>query len=371
MSHQTRRLKELESQSQNPGVWSDHQAWQTLAKEKSLIEKTLQEWSRLDSSLKDHQALFELLKADPDLPGFLDLKKEHNQWMVCLTALELKSFFSGPHDHSHCYVSIHAGAGGAEAEDWAGILQRMYFKWAAEKHFTLDILSLHEGDGGVRSVHFLVKGPFAYGHLQAETGVHRLVRISPFDSQSRRHTSFASVFVWPEIDDSIKIDIKDEDLKIDTYRAGGAGGQHVNKTDSAVRITYQPVPIVVQCQNQRSQHANRQQAMKMLKAALYKMEEEKRQKQKKSIESEKKANEWGSQIRSYILHPYRMVKDHRTQLEAADPSAVLAGRLDPFISAWLKIKPSHSKPATASSPQPAQKRPDKKLKKTSHKESRR
>jgi peptide chain release factor 2 len=281
--------------------------------------------------------LLDILKEDPSEKSFSELKKECSSLTELLKVLELKSFLGGPNDKNDCYVAIHAGAGGTEAADWAGILQRMYFKWAEQKKFSIEILSLSEAEeAGIRSVSFLVKGLFAYGYLQSETGVHRLVRISPFDANARRHTSFASVFVWPDVDDDIEVVIKEEDLKVDTYRASGAGGQHVNKTDSAVRITHLPTDIVVQCQSQRSQHANRNHAMKMLKAALYNREEEKRKKEKESIESSKKANEWGSQIRSYVLHPYQMVKDHRTQWEAADPSAVLNGGLDPFISAWLK-----------------------------------
>ncbi len=269
--------------------------------------------------------------------SFLELKKLHSTWLEQVKALELKSFFNDPNDFNNCYVSIHAGAGGTEAGDWAGMLQRMYFKWFEQKEFSSDILSLHSGESGiVRSVHFLVKGIFAYGHLRGESGVHRLVRISPFDTNRRRHTSFASVFVWPEMSEDIEINLREEDLKIDTYRSGGAGGQHVNKTDSAVRITHLPSQVVVQCQNQRSQHANRRQAMQMLKSALYKIEEEKLQDKKKSLLADKKANEWGSQIRSYVLHPYQMVKDHRTQIEIGNPIAVLNGQLDPLISAYLK-----------------------------------
>lgn len=277
------------------------------------------------------------LKEEPNEDSFSELKREYSIIAEQLKELELKSFLSGSQDKNNCYVAIHAGAGGTEAGDWASILQRMYFKWAEQKKFSIDILSLNEAEeAGIRSTQFLVKGLFAYGYLRSETGVHRLVRVSPFDANARRHTSFSSVFVYPEVDDNIEITIQDEDLKIDTYRASGAGGQHINKTDSAVRITHIPTNIVIQCQNQRSQHANRNQAMKMLKATLYEKEEEKRRKEKESLESSKKANEWGSQIRSYILHPYRMVKDHRTGWEVGDPYAVLNGRLDPFISAYLK-----------------------------------
>ena len=322
---------------QDPSLWKDPQSLSQLAKQKTEIGKQIEEWKALSQSSEDCVVLLEMVRESPNENSFADLKKEYVVLTDRLKTLELKSFLSGKWDKSHCYMDIHAGAGGTEAADWAGILQRMYFKWAEQKGFSIEVLSLNaEAEAGIRSGQFLVKGFFAYGHLRSEIGVHRLVRISPFDANSRRHTSFASVFVYPEVEDSIQINIKEEEIRIDTYRAKGAGGQHVNKTDSAVRITHLPTKIVVQCQNQRSQHANRNQAMKMLKSALYNREEEKQKKEKESMESSKKANEWGSQIRSYVLHPYRMVKDHRTGWEAPDPSDVLNGRLDPFISAWLK-----------------------------------
>ena len=325
--------------SQDPSVWKNHQQMNQLAKEKTEIERVIKDWQSVQDQLEENIVFLEILEQEPNEKSFVELKTGFTQLTESLDRLELKSFLSGAHDKNNCYVSIHAGAGGTEAADWAGILQRMYFRWAEQKDFQVEIIFLNEAEeAGIRSVGFLVKGVFAFGYLQGETGVHRLVRISPFDANARRHTSFASVFVWPELDDTIEINIKEEDLKIDTYRASGAGGQHVNKTDSAVRITHLPTNIVVQCQTQRSQHANRNQAMKMLKAALYNKEEEKRRAEKLSMESSKKANEWGSQIRSYVLHPYQMVKDHRTGQEASDPSAVLSGQLDVFISAWLKNK---------------------------------
>ena len=318
-------------------MWKDHQALNKLAKEKSEVEKTIAEWSSVHNQVEESLSLLEILKEDLSEPDFKEFKKDFTSLTSQLKDIELKSFLNGPQDKNNCYIAIHAGAGGTEAADWAGILQRMYFKWVDSKKFSLEILSLSPAEeAGIRSVNFLVKGLFAYGYLRSETGVHRLVRISPFDAGARRHTSFAGVFVWPDVDDNIQITIRDEDLKTDTYKAGGAGGQHVNKTDSAVRITHLPTNIVVQCQNQRSQHANRNQAMKMLKSALYSREEEKRRKEKESLESSKKANEWGSQIRSYILHPYQMVKDHRTGCESGDPSTVLNGHLDAFISSSLK-----------------------------------
>ena len=328
----------MELKSQDPVLWKDHQKQSALIREKTELEKTIKEWQNLNQAVQDSCVLIELYQQEPDNTSLLDLKQESQHLCKQLKALELKSFLNGPQDKNNCYIAIHAGAGGTEAEDWASILQRMYFRWAEQKHFSINILSLSASDSaGVRSVQFLLKGPFAYGYLKGETGVHRLVRISPFDANARRHTSFASVFVYPEVGDDIIVTIKEEDLKTDTYRASGAGGQHINKTDSAVRITHLPTGLQVQCQNQRSQHANRQQAMKMLKSALYKKEEEKKRKQKAEAESTKKANEWGSQIRSYILHPYRMVKDHRTGWEVSDPSAVLNGELDPVISSFLNL----------------------------------
>ena len=333
----------MELKSQDPALWKDHQKQSALIREKTELEKTIKEWQNLSQAVEDSFVLTELCQQEPDNTSLSNLTQESQRLFKQLKALELKSFLNGPQDKNNCYMAIHAGAGGTEAEDWASILQRMYFRWAEQKHFSTDILSLSASDSaGVRSVQFLLKGPFAYGYLKGETGVHRLVRISPFDANARRHTSFASVFVYPEVDDDIIVTIKEEELKTDTYRASGAGGQHINKTDSAVRITHLPTGLQVQCQNQRSQHANRQQAMKMLKSALYEKEEEKKRKQKAEVESTKKANEWGSQIRSYILHPYRMVKDHRTGWEISDPSAVLNGELDPVISSFLNYNNPHS-----------------------------
>ncbi|MCB0362503.1 MAG: peptide chain release factor 2, partial [Bdellovibrionales bacterium] len=224
-----------------------------------------------------------------------------------------------------------------EACDWAQMLYRMYMRYAEENGYRIETLALTEGEGaGIKSATLLIEGPFAYGNLKAESGVHRLVRISPFDSNARRHTSFASVFAWPEVDDSIEIVIKDEDLRIDTYRSSGAGGQHVNRTDSAVRITHIPTGVVVQCQSERSQISNRDKAFKMLRAALYEKELEKRRAEKEELEGTKADNEWGSQIRSYVLHPYKMVKDHRTEMESGNPDRVLDGDLDSFIEAFLK-----------------------------------
>ncbi len=244
--------------------------------------------------------------------------------------------FSGDHDSSNAMITIHAGAGGTEAQDWVDMLQRMYIRWCEQHKFKSDILDLLPGDeAGVKSITIMVKGRYAYGYLRSEMGIHRLVRISPFDTSGRRHTSFASVFIFPELDDDIEIDINEKDLRIDTYRASGAGGQHINKTSSAIRITHIPTNIVVQCQNERSQHRNKDMAMKMLKARLFDREKEAQKEQHEEISGEKKEIGWGSQIRSYVMQPYRLVKDHRTNQESGNIDAVMDGDLDPFIQAFL------------------------------------
>jgi peptide chain release factor 2 len=249
---------------------------------------------------------------------------------------ELECKFSGEHDESNALLSINAGAGGTEAQDWVDMLLRMYLRWAEEKEFKTDILDYLPGDeAGVKSVTVLVRGHNAYGYLRSEMGIHRLVRISPFDTGGRRHTSFASVFIFPELDDNIDIEINEKDLRIDTYRASGAGGQHVNKTSSAVRITHLPSGLVTQCQNERSQHRNKDMALKMLKSRLYDREKEIQAKEQEGLHGEKKEIGWGSQIRSYVLQPYRMVKDHRTNCEVGNVDGVLDGNLEPFINAYL------------------------------------
>jgi peptide chain release factor 2 len=253
---------------------------------------------------------------------------------------EFECMFSGEHDENNALLTIHAGAGGTEAQDWVDMLLRMYLRWAEEKNFKTDILDYLPGDeAGVKGVTVLVKGHYAYGYLRSEMGIHRMVRISPFDAGGRRHTSFASVFIFPELDDTIDIDINEKDLRIDTYRASGAGGQHVNKTSSAVRITHLPTGIVVQCQNERSQHRNKDMAFKMLRARLYEREKELQSKEQQDLHGEKKEIGWGSQIRSYVLQPYRMVKDHRTSCEIGNVDGVLDGNLEPFIKAYLLWQP--------------------------------
>ncbi len=249
---------------------------------------------------------------------------------------EIKCFLSNETDILHAYIEIHAGAGGTESQDWAEMLRRMYLKWASNKNYNTELISEHKGDeAGIKSTTIKIKGEYIFGYLKAESGIHRLVRISPFDSGARRHTSFASVWVYPVIDENIKIEILDKDLRIDTYRSSGAGGQHVNTTDSAVRITHLPTKIVVQCQNERSQHKNKETCMNMLRARLYEFELKKKEKEAKNKENEKSDIGWGHQIRSYVLHPYRLVKDNRTQVESTSPDKVLDGEIDYFLESSL------------------------------------
>ena len=284
-----------------------------------------------------------------DLSDLYDLANEENNQNIIKELLksckelkskskknEIKCFLSNESDILDCYIEIHAGAGGTESQDWAEMLKRMYLKWAQNKKYKSVVISEHKGDeAGIKSTTLQIHGEYLYGWLKSESGIHRLVRVSPFDSGARRHTSFASVWVYPIMDDSIEIEIIEKDLRIDTYRSSGAGGQHVNTTDSAVRVTHLPTKIVVQCQNERSQHKNKETCMRMLKARLYDFELKKKEKEAKNLESEKTDIGWGHQIRSYILHPYQLVKDNRTNFESSDPNKVLEGDIDPFLESSL------------------------------------
>ncbi len=324
-------------QCENPEVWNQPQKLNKYNQEKTYLEKSIKDYESLRQAVEDAQVLLEMAVESEDRGSFQEVLEEMPKIKKLYEDIELKTLLSGESDANSAYLSINSGAGGTEACDWASMLFRMYTRYGEKHGYKSEILEISEGDSaGIKSVTMLIEGPYAYGHLKAENGVHRLVRISPFDSNARRHTSFASVFVWPEVDDDIEIEVRSEDIKVDTYRASGAGGQHVNKTDSAVRMTHIPSGIVVQCQSQRSQHANRDKAMKMLKAALYEKELEEKQKEKDALNASKQANEWGSQIRSYVMHPYQMVKDHRTNLEVAQVQDVMDGDLDRFISAFLK-----------------------------------
>ncbi len=273
---------------------------------------------------------------EDDEPSLLELKKDVKNIGNEINQFEIKTMLSGEHDSGNAFLAIHPGAGGTESQDWAEMLLRMYLRWCERKGFKFSVIDYQPGEeAGVKSVTVGIKGDFAYGYLKAERGVHRLVRISPFDANKRRHTSFASVHVFPEIDDDIQIEIDEKELRVDTYRSSGAGGQHVNKTDSAIRITHIPTGIVVCCQNERSQHKNKLSAMKVLKSRLFEMEKEKQRENLKAIESEKKDIAWGNQIRSYVLQPYRLAKDMRTKLETGNVDAVLDGDIDKFINTFL------------------------------------
>lgn len=312
---------------------------QKLNKEKSILEKSINEWTSFNSKIEDSKILLEMSVEAEDEESFKEVKSELDQIEKLGQGLELKRVLSGELDANNTYLSINSGAGGTESCDWAEMLLRMYLRYADKHGYKVEITDRTDGEeAGIKSCTLTISGEYAYGYLKAESGVHRLVRISPFDSNARRHTSFASVFVWAEVDDDINIEVKADDIDVETYRSSGAGGQHVNKTDSAVRMRHRPSGIVVASQTQRSQIQNREKAMKMLKAALYEKEVEKRNKEKDEMNSQKKANEWGSQIRSYVMHPYQMVKDHRTAFQTSQVHDVMDGDLDSLIMAYLKAQ---------------------------------
>ncbi len=318
--------------------WNDQEEANKIIQELKNIKRQAEPIQKAESDVKNIGELIELVEAD-DAETLNQIKSELTDLEKSVDKLEIDLLLSAKEDRANAFLSIHAGAGGTESCDWTGMLLRMYNRWAENNKFGVDNIDLLPGEeAGVKSVTILIKGVFAYGKLKGENGVHRLVRISPFDSNKRRHTSFASVEVIPEIDHDINIEIKEEDLRVDVYRASGAGGQHVNTTDSAVRITYIPTGIVVQCQNERSQIKNRAIAMKMLKSKLYEVELKQRQEEAEKQHQQKKKIEWGSQIRSYVMHPYSMIKDHRTGVETGNVPAVMDGKLDDFLEGFLKWK---------------------------------
>lgn len=334
-----RRLEEIESQSAQESFWADASRAKDVLKEKSTLETVVGALLGAEARLSDAKALAELVAEEPSEENLRDLSAEVAAVSQQVRAMELQEMLSGANDRSDAIVSINAGAGGTEAQDWAQILLRMYLRYCEKRGLQTQIADQQSGEeAGIKSATFFARGEYAFGFLSAEIGVHRLVRISPFDSNARRHTSFASVYVYPDIEEEIEIKVEDKDLRIDTYRAGGAGGQKVNKTDSAVRITHMPSGIVVQCQNERSQHQNRAMAMKILKARLYERELEFKRQQQAVVEDSKMDIAWGSQIRSYVLHPYRMIKDHRTDFETADVLPVLDGEIQPFVESYLMSK---------------------------------
>lgn len=304
--------------------------------DKDKLIKIVEHCNGLDKEIEDMLELFELAEMEDDKATFTQLEKDLSLATKKADLLELETLFSEKEDDLNAIMTIHPGAGGTESQDWADMLLRMYLRWAEQNDYKKSILDYQEGDGaGIKSATLSISGDHAFGKLKAEAGVHRLVRISPFDSNARRHTSFSSVFVLPEVENDIEIEINPTDLRVDTYRASGAGGQHVNKTDSAVRITHMPSGIVVQCQNERSQHQNRENAMKILKSRLYQKKLEEDKAEMAQLESGKKEIGWGSQIRSYVFHPYNMVKDHRTDAETSNVNAVMDGDIDDFIHAYL------------------------------------
>ncbi len=331
-------MRVLEEELQKEEIWQDLEKIKEIQKEKNKILEIIEPIEDITNHFLYLEQAFEIAESEDE--GYLllkdletDLDKIKNQF----EKLELKLLLNGEHDKNNAIVSIHPGAGGTESQDWAEILMRMYFRWAEKKGYKVQIIDLQSGEeAGIKDVTFTVEGPYAYGYLKSEAGVHRLVRVSPFDANKRRHTSFAAVHICPEIEDNIQIDIKEEDLRVDTFRASGAGGQHVNKVSSAVRIVHIPTGIVVSCQTERSQHRNRELAMKILKSKLYALIEKEKEEKMKALTGDKKNIAWGSQIRSYILHPYRLIKDHRTEIEVFNVEQVLDGDIDIFIEAYLK-----------------------------------
>ncbi|HEY1799749.1 MAG TPA: peptide chain release factor 2 [Terriglobales bacterium] len=331
------QLTEVEKQAADPNLWSNPQKSQQVMREKKRLEDVLATEADLVRRGDDISAYFDLAREGENVDA--DLRRELDALRALVEKLETQSLLSGQNDRLNAIVTIHPGAGGTESQDWADMLLRMYLRWAEQRDFQTVVYDYQPGEeAGVKSVTFAVNGEYAYGLLASEIGVHRLVRISPFDQAKRRHTSFASVYVSPEIDDSIEVVIKPEDIRTDTYRSGGKGGQHVNTTDSAVRITHIPTGLVASCQNERSQHKNRERAMKMLRSKLYEYEMEKKREATKKIEDSKLDIDFGSQIRSYVLQPYRMIKDHRTKTEVGDVDRVIDGDLQPFITAYLKMR---------------------------------
>ncbi|RLL46649.1 peptide chain release factor 2 [Oceanobacillus piezotolerans] len=333
------RLRELEQRMTDPQFWDKQDEAQKVINESNQLKEVINSFRSMEERYENMEVSYELVREENDQELFDDLNEELTSFMKDVDAFELQLLLSEPYDANNAILELHPGAGGTESQDWASMLLRMYQRWAEDRGFKVETIDYLPGEeAGVKSVTLLIKGHNAYGYLKAEKGVHRLVRISPFDSSGRRHTSFVSCDVTPEMSDDVDIEIRSEDIKVDTYRASGAGGQHVNTTDSAIRITHLPTNIVVTCQNERSQIKNREAAMKMLKSKLYQLEIEKQQQELAEIRGEQKEIGWGSQIRSYVFHPYSMVKDHRTNTEVGNTQAVMDGEIDPFIDAYLRLQ---------------------------------
>lgn len=334
----TRREKitAFDKQMSAPGFWDDSQAAKKIVDAANAEKVWVDEWDEVDAKWTDLNELYQLAEMEDDTGVLTEVEHDLGKLETQINDLEFRRMMSEPADKKNALITIHPGAGGTESSDWASMLMRMYMRWAERKGFSVDILDLQEGDeAGIKSASIEITGAYAYGYLKAESGVHRLVRISPFDSQKRRHTSFTSVFIYPEIDEDLDFEVDENDIRVDTYRASGAGGQHVNKTDSAVRMTHIPTGIVAQCQTERSQHKNRTSCLKLLTARVYEQHLQELHKEADVLESTKKSIEWGSQIRSYVFQPYQMVKDHRTDVESSNVDAVMDGDIDVFINGYL------------------------------------
>ena len=332
----SQRLQEIEKTMSKEGFWDNADQQRNVLKERALLAESVERFERLNDELEDVAILLDLALEEEDQEELEDISRRLNTIDSEISGQEFRRMLGGDDDPLGAIVSINSGAGGTEAQDWTEMLLRMYLRWAEKRGFSNQILDIQPGEeAGIKSVTFTASGRYAYGLLKAEKGIHRLVRISPFDAGGRRHTSFAAVFVYPQVADEFVIDLKPSDLKIDTYRASGAGGQHVNKTDSAVRITHLPTGMVVQCQNEKSQHRNREMALKVLRSRLYEQEQQRKSQELQEIHDSLEDISWGSQIRSYVLHPYRLVKDHRTNFEKGNIDAVLDGDLDELIETYL------------------------------------
>ncbi|MCP4216330.1 MAG: peptide chain release factor 2 [bacterium] len=335
LERKNQRLKELETQLTEPSIWDNPKKSALILKEKKKLENIVAIEGQFKQAVDDIETYFSLIDEDPDLKD--EVETEILAFEAVVEEGEIKNYLGGENDSGNAFLSIHPGAGGTESQDWAEMLLRMYLRFGEREKYKAQIVEIQSGEeAGIKSVTVKFDGDFAYGYLKQEVGVHRLVRISPFDSNKRRHTSFAAVFVYPEVDDSIEIEIDNSDLRIDTYRASGKGGQHVNTTDSAVRVTHLPTNMVAQCQNERSQHQNKDSAMKMLRAKLFDLELRKKMKEKDKMENDKGEIAWGNQIRSYVLHPYQSIKDHRTGTDIGNSQRVLDGDIFEFIKAALK-----------------------------------
>lgn len=336
--HIRKLITEKEAFSATEGFWNDQKKAEKTMSELRALRNRIDPWEELLTDVQDLEALHELAVEASDDSMIPEIEASLESVKQRFEKLSIVNMMSDEVDINGAFLTIHAGAGGTEACDWAQMLSRMYVRWAEQRGYKIDTVDMLEADGGIKSVTHQISGDYAFGYLKGEAGVHRLVRISPFDSAARRHTSFTSVYAFPVLDDTIEVEVRPEDLRVDTYRAGGAGGQHVNKTDSAVRFTHLPTGIVVACQTERSQLMNRQTAMNMLKARLYEYYREQKEQENMKFATEKKDISWGNQIRSYVFQPYTMVKDHRTKHESGNIQAVMDGDLDPFMEAWLNMK---------------------------------